>query len=35
MDTSGTEGLADGIMRGIMMGATVVSSSAGSICALL
>ena len=35
MDTSGTAGLADGIMRGIMMGATVVSSSAGIICALL
>jgi len=27
--------LADGIMRGIMMGACVVSSSAGTICALL
>jgi hypothetical protein len=35
MDTSGTAGLADGIIRGIMMGATVVSSSAGIICALL
>ena len=35
MDTSGTAGLADGIIRGIIIGATVVSSSAGIICALL
>jgi hypothetical protein len=35
MDTSGTPGLTLVIMRGIMIGATVVSLSAGASAALL